>query len=1087
MPESSIRCAFPAAVVVLLAAGGCSRDTARLRVGYTEFRPYVTVDEHGEPSGLAVQTVQEAAARTGVELQWIHVDNAERALRSGEIDLFPLQTVTPERQRDLYFSAAWWDSSQSLLSLRGRPLRTTAAVAGKRIAVRDPAFGVPAAAQQLAGAELVPMRDIKSIIADVCAGAVDGALLDGRLIHEGLLDQSAECAGRKLLVTPMPGTASPMATVATRAVRATADRLYSGIDQLALDGTITRLANRWLAVPQQHYVEQSQARRQRLELGVLLVAGALIIVGLNVWHWRHTAVIRSEAQEGVRRAREAEHRFETFMAHSPAVAFIKDGQGRYCYINQAFTANFGLSAGAVYGKTDADLWPLAVAQAANAVDLRILDTGEAQQYVQAVPSGEGVRHWLVLKFRLGGGSEVFQIGGTAIDVTAQQRATELVAENEERYRLLFEQAPVAIHEIDSSGAIRRVNRAECALLGFPAEEMLGRHASDFVAPEAREASVVLVREKLLGMRPLTPFERVYQTKDGRTLTMEVHEAAIYDAAGAIQGLRTCMVDLTERKRAESLGDAFADAVQSRNQALEAALETAQAATTLKSQFLATMSHEIRTPMNAILGLTELLLNSSLTPEQYALARNVCQSGEHLMAIINDILDLSKIEAGKLELEHLSFDTEELIGDVVDLMAVPIQTRGVELSAFVAPEVPPRLMGDPARLRQVLLNLVGNAAKFTSKGEVSVRVTCERLEAGRATLRFAVADTGIGIPADVQPRLFDAFTQADSSTTRQYGGTGLGLAIVKRIVQLMRGEVGLESVEGQGSTFWFLVKLDCDPTGPRPPTNPSLSGVRVLIVGDNATSCAILDRYARSWGMQPEAADSGQSALPVLRTAALNGKPFALALIDVRMPAMDGAALAREIHRDERIRATQLVMLSSARALPIEGLAARLTKPIKRRALFDCLSGLTPGPSNRQEAGAEPTGATPASKPRGRILIAEDNVVNQRVAGMQVRHFGFEADVVANGEEALTALERHHYCLVLMDCHMPVMDGYAATREIRRRENGRRTPVIAMTADAYASDRQACLDAGMDDFISKPVALHDIGQVLERWVQPETAS
>jgi two-component system sensor histidine kinase/response regulator len=1076
------------ATAVCLLTVACSTNTPTLRVGYSEFYPYVTVDQAGIPAGLAVQIVQLAAARTGVRLQWIRVDDAEQALRSGQVDLFPLLTVTPKRDRDLYLSVPWWEASQTLLSLRDRPLKNPAAAIGKAIAIRDLALGAVVAARNLPGANLVPTRTTAQMIAGVCSGQVEGALLDGRLIYEELLDQPASCAGHKLLLVPLPKTTLPMATVSTRAARPTADRLYSVIDQLALDGTLTELTNRWFVMPQQRYVQERLAQRQRQHLAILVAAGSLIFVLLNVWHWRRSFRTRRAAEQAWTRARHAEERFEAFMANSPAVAFIKDSDGRHRYVNQAFTAHFHWTAEETRGKTDADLWPAPASDAMRASDLQILATGKSMQYVQSLPDPEGTLHyWLVLKFRLADESGQPRIGGTAIDITLQQRAAELVARNEERYRTLFEEAPVAIHEIDAQGIVRRVNRAGCQLLGFSAEEILGRHASEFVSPDLRQMSMAAVSAKLLSLKPLEPYERRYQTKDDRTLTMEVHESPILGESGARQGLRTFMVDLTARKEAQARLDAFAVALQEKNVALAAALDAAHAATKLKSQFLANMSHEIRTPMNGVLGMTELLLATDLSEEQRTLARNVSQSGEHLLAIINDILDLSKIEADKFEVENLPFDLGQVVESAIDLLAPGMAAKGVELACFLAPDVPSRLIGDAARLRQVLLNLIGNAGKFTSQGEVSVRVTCQENAARHATLRVTVADTGIGIPRDAQSHLFDAFTQADSSTTRIYGGTGLGLAIVQRIVRLMHGKISVESAEGKGSTFWFTVTLEKDSAGQETYRDSSLTGSRLLIVDDNGTNRTILEHYARSWSMQPDCVASGAEALALLRERASQARPFHLALFDMQMPGMDGAELAGEIGRDESLRDTQLVLLSSTGNLSVcDRLAARLSKPVKRRALFDCLSRLLHGTAGRPASASgpnRPSAPAGGANLRGRILIVEDNPINQRVARLQVKQFGFESDIVEDGEEALAALERSEYTLVLMDCQMPVMDGYAATRELRRREAGtRRIPVIALTANAYAADREACLAAGMDDYLSKPVTLQHLGQVLVRWTR-----
>jgi signal transduction histidine kinase len=376
-----------------------------------------------------------------------------------------------------------------------------------------------------------------------------------------------------------------------------------------------------------------------------------------------------------------------------------------------------------------------------------------------------------------------------------------------------------------------------------------------------------VNAKLKGLKKLTTFERQYQCADGRIIAAEVHETPIVDKAGAIQGIRTCLIDLTERYQTRERLDRYANELQEKNAALAQALRAAQEATRLKSQFLANMSHEIRTPLNGVLGMTELLLGSGLGPEQCELAACVLQSGEHLLSVINDILDVSKIEAGKFELEKASFDLPAVVESAMELMAPAAYAKNVELSCWIAPEIPESLLGDGSRLRQVLLNLVGNAVKFTKEGEVSVRVMCERVGGPEVTIHVTVADTGIGIPGDARSRLFSAFTQADSSTTRKYGGTGLGLTIAQRIVNLMGGAIGLDSVEGQGSTFWFTCKFGKGVSSVPKPYDASLAGVKVLIADDNATSRSALESYARHWGMLPELVGSGAEALERMRQRA----------------------------------------------------------------------------------------------------------------------------------------------------------------------------------------------------------------------------
>ena len=602
-----------------------------LRAGYAEFSPYVSIDEHGGPTGLAVQLVREAAKQSGVRLEWVAVDDAEKALRTGQIDLYPILTVSDDRKCGLYASVPWWESSQSLLSLRDHPLKDAAAAAGRRIAIRDFVYRSTIPASVLTGASLIPMRQPRSMIADLCTGRVDGVLLDARLIYDALLDQQTGCVDRKLMIVPLPQTTLPMASFAREAVQPTASRLYAALEQVMLDGTLTALANRWFALPQQRYVQERLVRRQRLYLTLLFSAGALLLIGFTFWHYRRTLRMRRTAEQAWTRALQAERRFETFMAHTPAISYIKDSTGRILYVNDAFVHFCGASAAEAVGRVDTELLDTST-QTTRDRDQEVLRFGQPLQYVVSLPGQDGsIHHMLVLKFPLAGENGQTLLGVTAIDITEQQRAADLVAASEERYRLLFEEAPVAIHEIDREGIVTRINRAGCALCGYSRDEIVGCHASEFAAPEQREESRAAVRAKLAGARRLAPFERHYQHKDGRVLRVEVHETAILDADGGIEGLRSCLVDLTELYEAQQRLDEFALQLQENNAALALALESAREATRHKSLFLANMSHEIRTPMNGVLGMAELLVQSGLNEEQRALALSVSQSGEHLLA------------------------------------------------------------------------------------------------------------------------------------------------------------------------------------------------------------------------------------------------------------------------------------------------------------------------------------------------------------------------------------------------------------------------------------------------------------------------
>eukprot|EP00913_Durusdinium_trenchii_P035271 g33001.t1 len=772
---------------------------------------------------------------------------------------------------------------------------------------------------------------------------------------------------------------------------------------------------------------------------------------------------------------------QTLLEHLPDAIYFKDSAGRFTRVSHSLAHHLGREPHEMIGMCDGDFFPPEYAAEARADEEALMRSGEPLIGKEENPNWSDDKETWVSTTKVPLPDQDGQIIGTfglSHDITAQKMA-------ETNFRRVIDAAPNPLVVVDRKGTIELVNEATRRVFGYAQEQLIGQPIELLVPERLRREHEIQRRRFLQQPKALVlgpDRELSGRRKDGSEFPVEIglNPVRLSNRTAVLASV----LDVTARKQVRD--------------ALVAAKQAAETANQAKGDFLANMSHEIRTPMNAIIGMTELLLDNDLNSTQRDYLQTVLESAESLLAIINEILDFSKIEAGHLELEELEFDLRDELADTLRTLAARAFGKGLELAWNVAADVPARVWGDPIRMRQVLLNLVGNAIKFTNQGEVVVDVNCEELVEQRVTLRVAVRDTGVGIPQDRLDNIFSAFAQADSSTTRRFGGTGLGLTISARLVEAMGGRIWVESEIGTGSTFRFTMRLRVSDNPPRLVHElPVLENFPVLVVDDNATNRTILEQMLRNWGMRVDVVEGGRQAIEFLQRVAGETETLPLVLSDVNMPEMDGFTLAAQLRRTASLRDTVVILLTSggrvgdAAQREALGINAQLMKPVKQSELLDAILVAVGQPSGKTHDSSNRLLHDLPRLQSLKVLLAEDGKANQKLAVGLLEKWGHCVTVAENGRAAVHCWEAEPFDLILMDLQMPEWDGFEATRHIREQEGntGRHIPIIAMTAHAMAGDRERCLESGMDGYVAKPVRQRDLHDQLARFfklAEPQAA-
>jgi len=765
----------------------------------------------------------------------------------------------------------------------------------------------------------------------------------------------------------------------------------------------------------------------------------------------------------------------TLIDNLPDRIYVKDIQGRKIISNIAdWQASGGKRMEDVVGKSDFDTYPAELADRFWADDKMVLDSDKPiiNREEPGLDSQGNRIQTLTTKMPWRDNSgQIVGLIGIGRDITDRKRVEAELIREKNFLEALNLNSPVAIVVLDNNERILSCNPAFEKLYGYKSNEILGVFLDTLITTEETVAEAKQYTQQVMNTKVHAIGKR--RRKDGTLIDVEIFGVPVF-VGGEKIGALAIYHDISELVRAR---------------------REAEEANRAKSEFLANMSHEIRTPMNGVIGMLELALDTQLNDEQRDYLQTSLQSAESLLTLLNDILDFSKIEAGRLELETINFDLRNAVEHVAYTLAKRAQDKGLEMACLIHPDLTTDLRGDPGRIRQILVNLVGNAIKFTHQGEIVIRAEPIQETKTHATIHFSVQDTGIGIPRERLGAVFDRFTQADGSTTRKYGGTGLGLTISKQLVEVMGGKIGVESTSGIGSTFWFEISFAKPPrekrvTAPLTPGPLNLTQVRILIVDDNQTNRMILTKNVEALGCRSETVASGAKALESLRNAQRSGDPYHVVLLDMQMPGMDGEQTARSIKSDPAVKDVKIIILTSmgqrgdAVRIAALGCSAYLLKPVKQQMLFDAVIAVLNREAERQSSLITRHTLNEQRKLGQRILLAEDNSINQKLAVVLLQKAGYSVDAVETGAQALEKVQSNPYNAVLMDVQMPEMDGFESTHHIREweKDNNQHIPIIAMTAHAMQGDRERCLEAGMDDYVSKPLEPKVLFAALDRWAR-----